>query len=200
MHVGHRFYDCSRGQVFIDGIDIRELDPCWIHEHVALVGQEPVLFAMSIADNIRYGRPSATPAQVEAAARLANAHDFITAFPDGFSTLVGERGVRLSGGQKQRIAIARAMLVNPRVLLLDEATSALDAESEHLVQEAMDRAMAGRTVIIIAHRLSTVRSASCLLVMEHGRIVERGTHDHLIAARGVYFRLVERQMSLTPDE
>lgn len=182
----------------------------------AMQSQEPVLFAASIAENIAYGVDHATQEQIEEAARQANAHMFITSFQDGYQTLVGERGVRLSGGQKQRIAIARALLLNPKVrillrvfvllrwltsavcagivqiLLLDEATSALDAESEHLVQEAIDRLMVGRTVLVIAHRLSTVRTADLVVVMQNGAVVERGTHTELMAVKGVYRKLGTR--------
>lgn len=163
---------------------------------VALVSQEPVLFADTIQANITFGLPegSVTQEQVEAAARIANAHDFVTAFPAGYDTLVGERGVRLSGGQKQRIAIARAVILHPRVLLLDEATSALDAESEYLVQEALDRVSQGRTVVVIAHRLSTVREADCVAVVQGGAIAEAGRHEDLLAAGGLYFSLVQRQL------
>merc|ERR1711916_43908 len=159
------------------------------------VDQEPALFACSIEDNIKYGKATATHEEVVAAFRQANAHGYISAFPEGYATLVGERGVRLSGGQKQRVAIARALLRNPRVLLLDEATSALDAESEHEVHEAIDRIMAGRSVIVIAHRLSTVRGATEVLVIDKGVVAERGTHDELIAQDGVYKRLVKRQLT-----
>ena len=151
-----RFYDPLEGEVRLDGRDLRQLDPDWLRRQIGTVAQEPILFSTSIADNIRYGRPEASDAEVEAAARAANADDFIRAFPEGYQTLVGERGVQLSGGQKQRVAIARAVLKDPRILILDEATSALDAESEHLVREALDRLMRGRTTLIIAHRLSTV--------------------------------------------
>lgn len=153
---------------------------------MAIVSQEPDLFACSIADNIRYGRAGASMDEVEAAARKANAHSFITGFDEGYNTMVGERGVRLSGGQKQRVAIARALICNPRILLLDEATSALDAESEHLVQEAVDRAMQNRTVVVIAHRLSTVRGADQVLVIDSGKIAERGTHAVRGSAAHVY--------------
>jgi ABC transporter fused permease/ATP-binding protein len=190
-----RFYDPQEGSLSLEGHDFRDLDPDWLRERVGVVSQEPVLFATSIRDNIRYGRPDASADQVEAAARAANAHDFISAFPEGYDTVVGERGVRLSGGQKQRVAIARALLKDPRVLVLDEATSALDAESEHLVQEALERLMEGRTTLVIAHRLSTVREADRVLVMEQGQIVQAGSHDELVAIDGLYRRLVERQFA-----
>jgi len=160
--------------------------------------QEPVLFAESIADNIRYGRPEASDEEVRQAARDANAATFIEEFPEGYDTLVGERGVRLSGGQKQRVAIARAVLKDPRILILDEATSALDAESEHLVHEALDRLMEGRTTIVIAHRLSTVRNADRVAVMDRGAVEESGTHSDLMHTDGLYRRLVERQFSDRP--
>nr|XP_032812059.1 ABC transporter B family member 1-like isoform X1 [Petromyzon marinus] len=190
-----RFYDPSAGSIIFGGTDLRELDPQWFRQTMAVVSQEPVLFATTIHKNISYGR-EATFEEVVEAAKQANAHDFILSFEEGYETLVGERGVRLSGGQKQRIAIARALIMNPVLLLLDEATSALDAESEHLVQEAIDRAMQDRTVLVIAHRLSTVRSASQVVVVDKGQIVERGTHDALLAHQGgVYRRLVLRQLS-----
>lgn len=189
------FYNLTSGRILLGGRDLRELDPSWFRKHISLVNQEPVLFACSIKDNICYGKEDATQLEIEEAAKQANAHDFITAFEEGYDTMVGERGVRLSGGQKQRIAIARALLLNPDILLLDEATSALDAESEHLVKEAIDRAMKGRTVIVIAHRLSTVRNASKVIVIEKGSLVEQGTHDELIAANGIYKQLVIRQLT-----
>jgi len=192
-----RFYDPTTGAVRIDGRDTRELNPRALREHIGMVSQEPVLFATSIADNIRYGRPGATDDEVRAAAVSANALDFVLAFPEGLDTQVGERGVRLSGGQKQRIAIARAILKDPAVLILDEATSALDAESEHLVQEALERLMEGRTTLIIAHRLSTVRGADCVAVLADGVVAELGTHDELLAKGGLYRRLVERQFAMT---
>ncbi|MBZ4332032.1 ABC transporter transmembrane domain-containing protein [Corallococcus sp. AS-1-12] len=189
-----RFYDPLQGQLLLDGRPLKSLDPGWLRRNVGMVAQEPLLFSCSIADNIRYGRPDATDAEVEAAARAANAHDFIQRFPDGYRTEVGERGVQLSGGQKQRVAIARAVLKDPRILILDEATSALDSESEHLVKDALDRLMQGRTTLIIAHRLSTVANAQRVLVMEHGRVVQSGTHSTLMTQDGLYRRLVERQV------
>jgi ATP-binding cassette subfamily B protein len=188
-----RFYDPQGGAVLLDGHPLTSLDPDWLRRHIGLVAQEPQLFSCSIADNIRYGRPEATDAQVEEAARAANAHDFILRFPEGYGTHVGERGVQLSGGQKQRVAIARAVLKDPRLLVLDEATSALDSESEHLVKDALERLMKGRTTLIIAHRLSTVANAHRVLVLAGGHVVQSGTHAALMAQEGLYRRLVERQ-------
>jgi ABC transporter fused permease/ATP-binding protein len=190
-----RFYDPSRGRITLDGIDLVRLDPRSLRQKIGAVMQEPALFAESIADNIRYGRPDASDEEVRQAARDANAATFIEAFPEGYETLVGERGVRLSGGQKQRVAIARAVLKNPRILILDEATSALDAESEHLVHEALERLMEGRTTIVIAHRLSTVRKADRVVVLDQGAVVESGNHTDLMRSDGLYRRLVERQFS-----
>jgi ATP-binding cassette subfamily B protein len=189
-----RLYDPAAGRVTLDGHDLRELDPAWVRRLVGVVSQEPVLFSTTVADNVRYGRPEATDAEVRDAVRAANAEGFVAAFPDGLATRVGERGQQLSGGQKQRIAIARALLKDPRILLLDEATSALDAESEALVQEALARLMRGRTAIVIAHRLSTVVGADRVLVVEAGRILEEGPHAALLARGGAYARLVERQV------
>jgi ATP-binding cassette subfamily B protein len=193
-----RMYDPQHGAVRIDGAPISELDPSALRRQIGLVAQEPILFATSIADNIRYGRPTATDDEVRAAAVAANADGFVSAFPEGYQTRVGERGVRLSGGQKQRVAIARALLKDPPILVLDEATSALDAESEHLVQEALERLMQGRTTLIIAHRLSTVRAADRVVVLDGGKVAESGTHDDLIQRRGLYRRLVERQFGEVP--
>ncbi len=190
-----RFYDPQAGAMSLDGVPYVELDADWLREQVGVVRQEPVLFATSILDNIRYGRPDASRAEVEAAAQAANAHDFVSAFPQGYDTRVGERGVRLSGGQRQRVAIARALLKDPRILILDEATSSLDAESEHLVQEALERLMQGRTTLVIAHRLSTVKGADRVLVLDGGRVVQEGTHAELVVAEGLYRRLVERQFA-----
>jgi len=190
-----RFYDPQGGSIELDGVPFGALDLDWLREQVGVVSQEPILFATSIVDNIRYGRPDAALEEVQAAARAANAHDFIGDFPEGYDTLVGERGVKLSGGQKQRVAIARALLKDPRLLVLDEATSALDAESEHLVQEALDRLMVGRTTVVIAHRLSTVKEADRVCVLEDGQVAESGTHDELISHGGIYKRLVEHQFA-----
>ncbi len=189
-----RFYDPDQGRLTIDGIDIKLYDSVSLREQIGVVAQDPVLLSATIGANIRYGKASASQAEVEEAARAANAHSFIQDFPQAYDTLVGERGIQLSGGQRQRVAIARAMLKDPRLLVLDEATSALDAESEHLVQEALDRLMQSRTTIVIAHRLSTVRHAHRILVMEAGCIVQVGTHDSLMQNReGTYFKLVNRQ-------
>jgi ABC transporter fused permease/ATP-binding protein len=188
-----RLYDPQAGEVSLDGTDVRTLDPRWLRCQIGTVAQEPILFSTSIAENIRYGRPDATDEEVEAAARAANAHGFVSGFPERYATLVGERGIQLSGGQKQRVAIARAVLKDPRLLILDEATSALDAESEHLVREALERLMRGRTTLIIAHRLSTVMGANRVVVLDGGRIVQSGPHARLVTEEGLYRRLVERQ-------
>ncbi|MEQ1565603.1 MAG: ABC transporter transmembrane domain-containing protein [Myxococcota bacterium] len=193
-----RFYDPGSGVVSLDGVDLRTLDPQWLREQVGAVSQEPILFATSIEENVRYGRLGATLDDVRAALGAANALTFVEQFPDGLATTVGERGVRLSGGQKQRIAIARALLKDPKVLVLDEATSALDTESEHLVQEALDRLMVGRTTLVIAHRLSTVRGADRVVVIDRGAVVEVGSHDELLGRGGLYRRLVERQFADAP--
>lgn len=190
-----RFYTPTVGRVLVDERDIAELDGSSLRRHIGVVAQEPILFATSIRDNIRYGAPDASDGAVREAARAANALSFVEGFPNGLDTLVGERGVRLSGGQKQRIAIARAILEDPAILVLDEATSALDSESEHLVQEALDRLMEGRTTLVIAHRLSTVRDADEVVVLDSGRVHERGTHDELLAKEdGLYRKLIERQL------
>ncbi len=189
-----RLYDPSSGRLTLDGVDLRELDPSWLRGQVGVVSQEPVLFSTTIAENVRYGRPGATDAEVRDALKNANALSFVLAFPDGLDTKVGERGQQLSGGQKQRVAIARAILKDPRLLLLDEATSALDAESEALVQEALSRLMKGRTSIVIAHRLSTVVGADRVVVIDGGRVVESGRHAALVGRGGAYARLVERQV------
>jgi len=196
IYLLERFYDCQGGSILVDGMDILKYDPQWLRDQVGLVQQEPVLFAMSIEDNIMYGSKICTHARVEQAARLANAHDFIQALPQGYDAQCGERGVMLSGGQKQRIAIARALLKDPKILLLDEATSSLDAESEKLVQEALDRLMVGRTCVVVAHRLSTIRNADIIAVVQGGKVVEQGSHDELIAKDGVYRRFGARQFGI----
>lgn len=190
----YRFYDADAGRILLEGVDLRQLELGALRRSLAMVAQEPVLFSGTIRDNIAYGRDGATVAEIEAAARDAYAHDFILGFPDGYDTVIGERGTKLSGGQKQRIALARALLANPRVLILDEATSNLDAESEAAVQAALARLMEGRTTIIVAHRLSTVRDADRIVVIDHARVVEQGRHDELMARGGTYARLVEHQL------
>ncbi|XP_015209696.1 mitochondrial potassium channel ATP-binding subunit [Lepisosteus oculatus] len=189
-----RFYDPSSGVVTLDGLDIRTLDPSWLRgQAIGFINQEPVLFGTSVMENIRFGKPEATDAEVISAAKQANAHSFISSFPDGYDTVVGERGVTLSGGQKQRIAIARALIKNPSILILDEATSALDAESERVVQEALDRVTSGRTVLIIAHRLSTIQGADLICVLSNGSVTEAGTHSELLKKGGLYADLTQRQ-------
>jgi len=175
-----RLYLPSGGSIKLDGVPIEELEIGWLRSQIGLVSQEPILFATSIYENIRYGKPDATKEEVEAAAKMANAHNFIQSFPQGYDTPVGEKGVTLSGGQKQRIAIARALIRNPKVLLLDEATSALDSESEKVVQDALDRASEGRTTIVIAHRLSTIKDADLIVVIDNGVVYEQGTHKELM--------------------
>ncbi len=188
-----RFWDVSAGSVTYDGIDVRDVTQASLRHQVVSVPQETFLFAASAKDNIRYARPDATDQDVETAARLANAHEFLSALPQNYDTQIGERGVRLSGGQKQRVAVARAFLANGRVLLLDEATSSVEPESEQIIQDALERLMEARTTFIAAHRLSTVRNADLILVINHSRIEERGTHDELMARNGLYARMVKQQ-------
>jgi ATP-binding cassette subfamily B protein len=192
-----RFYDVSSGDVTVDGVKVSEADLTELRSRFAIVPQETELFADTVAANIAYGAASATKDEIEQAARAAFAHDFIVALPRGYATILGERGVTLSAGQRQRIAIARAVLRNAPILLLDEATSALDAESETLVQKALDGIMKGRTTLVIAHRLATVTEADRILVLDQGRLVEEGTHRSLLGKGGLYQRLAELQFA--PD-
>jgi ATP-binding cassette subfamily B protein len=193
-----RFYDAARGSVRVDGVDIAAVDPAELRRRIGFVAQDPVIFGASAADNIRYGRPEASDAEVRAAAEAAAATEFLDRLPEGLDTFLGEKGVRLSGGQRQRLAIARAILRNPPILLLDEATSALDAESERAVQQALERLAAGRTTLVIAHRLATVLRADRIIVMEEGRIVAQGRHDDLIRQGGLYARLAALQFTDRP--
>jgi len=189
-----RFHDPSRGRILLNGADLRDLRLRTYRDLLAIVQQDVFLFDGSVRDNIAYGRREATDAEIEEAARRANAHEFIVKLPEQYETFIGERGVKLSGGQQQRLAIARAILASPQILILDEATSNLDTESEQLIQASMAALLAGRTTFVIAHRLSTVRRANLILLMEDGRVVERGTHDELMSARGAYYEMVQRQM------
>ncbi len=194
-----RFYDPQSGSIRVDGVDIAHVDPERLRERLSLVPQDPTIFSGSIAENIGYGRPGASEAEIAHAAELANADGFIRLLPQGYSTMVGERGVTLSGGQRQRIAIARAILKDAPILLLDEATSALDAESERAVQNALDHLMDGRTTLVIAHRLATIRAADRILVLDHGRIVEEGTHESLLARGALYAQLANLQFNDRSD-
>lgn len=194
-----RFHDPTQGRVLVNGVDIRDFRRRTYRDLFAIVQQDVFLFDGSVRDNVAYGRHDASNAEVEDAARRANAHEFIARLPEGYQTFVGERGVKLSGGQQQRLAIARAILASPQILILDEATSNLDTESEQLIQSAMATLLAGRTTFVIAHRLSTIRRADLILLMEDGRIIERGTHEELMNARGVYHEMVVRQMESTSE-
>jgi ATP-binding cassette subfamily B protein len=194
-----RFYDVADGAILVDGHDIRSFPIDEYRRNIGIVLQDPFLFYGTIAENIAYGRPEATRAEIIAAARAAGAHEFILRLPDGYDSLVGERGQSLSGGERQRISIARALLIDPRILILDEATSSVDTETEREIQQALERLIEGRTTIAIAHRLSTLRRADRLVVMQRGQIVEMGKHEVLIAQRGTYARLHEVQMEMARE-
>ncbi len=184
----------QQGSVLVDGVDVREMDLGHLRKQIGIVLQTSLLFSDTIKANIAYGRPEATMDEMLAAAKAAQAHEFIEGFTNGYDTIVGERGVTLSGGQRQRVAIARALLMNPRILILDDSTSSVDTQTEKLIQAALDTLMEGRTTFVIAHRLSTVRRADMILVMDQGRIVERGTHDELLARGGLYKEIHDLQL------
>jgi ATP-binding cassette subfamily B protein len=190
-----RFYDPDQGKIFLDGIDIKTMKRLEFRKSIALVPQDPVIFATTVMENIRFGNPEANDEEIFQAARSAAAHHFISELPQGYDTYVGERGVMLSGGQKQRVAIARAILRNAPVLLLDEATSALDAENERSVQKAFDHLSKGRTTIVVAHRLATVKKADRIIVLDEGRIIAEGSHEKLISEKGLYARLASLQFT-----
>ncbi len=189
-----RFYDAQHGRVLVDNVDVRNWQLRSLRSHIGIVLQDPFLFSQSVAENISYGRPNATDQEIINAARAARAHEFITELQDGYDTRVGERGVTLSGGQKQRVAIARALLTNPRILILDDSTSSVDTETEHLIQQALDELMVGRTTFIIAQRLLTLKRADCILVLDQGQIVERGTHEELLQQNGLYRQIYDMQL------
>jgi ATP-binding cassette subfamily B protein len=195
-----RFNDPTSGRILLNGRDIREFTLQSYRDLLAIVQQDVFLFDGSVRENLAFGRQAATAAEIEQAARRANAHEFIVDLPQGYDTVIGERGVRLSGGQQQRLAIARALVAAPQILILDEATSNLDTESEQRIQAALETLLAGRTTFVIAHRLSTIRRADLILLMDEGRIVERGTHAELMAAQGLYSAMVQRQMRMHEDE
>jgi len=189
-----RFYDVTEGCVEVDGVDVRKMDLAALRKQIGIVLQTSLLFSDTIHANIAYGRPEASMDEIIAAAKAAQAHEFITGFTNGYDTIVGERGVTLSGGQRQRVAIARALLMDPRILILDDSTSSVDTQTEKLIQAALDTLMEGRTTFVIAHRLSTVRRADMILVMDEGRILERGTHDELLARGGLYKEIHDLQL------
>jgi ABC-type multidrug transport system fused ATPase/permease subunit len=191
-----RFYDPNKGQITVDGQDLRRIKLSSLRQQVAVVLQDSFLFNNSVLENLLYGKPDADRDEIMGAAKAANAHDFIVQLPEGYDTEIGERGVKLSGGQKQRLALARAILADPRILILDEATSSVDAEAEFLIQQALERVLEGRTSLVIAHRLSTVRNADKIIVLDQGRIVEIGKHDELLARDGLYGQLYRRQMTI----
>jgi ATP-binding cassette, subfamily B, multidrug efflux pump len=194
IHLIPRFYDVSGGRVVIDGIDVRDIDELALHRRIGVALQESVLFTGTIRDNIRYGRPDASDEDVIAAAKMAQAHDFITGFADGYDSVVGQRGVNLSGGQKQRIAIARALLTQPSVLILDDSTSSVDVETEARIQAAMGAALRGRTGFVVAQRISTVLNADKILVLDDGKIAAEGTHEELMASSPIYREIYQSQM------
>lgn len=194
-----RFYDPSAGSVLVDGIDVRQVELQSLRKQIGIVLQTSLLFSTTIAENIAYGQPGAAQEQIEAAARAAQAHDFILDLPEGYQTVVGEKGITLSGGQRQRIAIARALLLDPRILILDDSTSSVDTETERLIQQALDELMEGRTTFVIAHRLSTIRRADLIAVMDQGRIIERGTHQELLERSGLYRQIYELQLKSQED-
>jgi ATP-binding cassette subfamily B protein len=189
-----RFYDTDGGRVLVDDVDVRDWQLRSLRSHIGIVLQDPFLFSQTVAENISYGRPEASDEEIIAAAKAARAHDFIVDLEEGYNTRVGERGVTLSGGQKQRVAIARALLTNPRILILDDSTSSVDTETEHLIQQALDELMVGRTTFVIAQRLLTLKQADCILVLDQGQIVERGTHKELLEKNGLYHQIYDLQL------
>ena len=194
-----RFHDPTAGRVLVDGHDVRDVTARSLRSQMGIVPQEAFLFSGTIGDNIAFGKPDATAAEVEAAARAVHAHDFIAALPDGYETQIGERGVQISAGQRQLVALARALIADPRILVLDEATANVDIHTEGLIEAGLRRLLAGRTAIVIAHRLSTIRTAGRIVVLHQGRVIEQGTHDELLAAEGAYRRLYRDWAEQTPE-
>ena len=192
-----RFYDPTHGRILIDGRDLREVQLGSLRSQIAVVLQDTFLFNTTVRENLRYGKPEATEEELVAAAKAAYAHEFVSELPQGYETELGERGVKLSGGQKQRLALARAILADPRILILDEATSSVDAEAEYLIQQALESVLVGRTSLVIAHRLSTVRHADKIIALENGRIIEVGGHEELMEREGLYSQLYRRQIALS---